>query len=246
MNSYSERRGQTFVSKKTSFRLHENVLDIGIYTYYVHCSHDESKYPLMLNNQIPNSITNKNGILGYTLLDGTQERTQTMSVIDNVAFIDLVKLFDSELSNDMHVSSTEPYIYSFTEIDSRNKLIEMAVLQNELATDFSNEVESLQPRMPKLACDTKRKQLGEEFFSEFSPTERIFLKNSYFSESDITDSELRHPLRILFENNDVFSKFTYDVGKITQDFYVELKKHAELWNYGSNNLPKFLFITGID
>ena len=50
-----------------------------------------------------------------------------MSVIDNVAFIDFVKAFDSELNNDMHVCSTELHIYSLTEIDSRNKLSEMAV-----------------------------------------------------------------------------------------------------------------------
>ena len=57
----------------------------------------------------------------------------------------------------MHVCSTESYIYSLTEIDSRNKLSEMPVSENELATHFTNKVKSLQPRMPKLACDTKRK-----------------------------------------------------------------------------------------
>ena len=76
--------------KATSFRLHKNVLDTGLYTYHVYCLHDESKHPLMLNNPNPKSITNKNGNLGYTLLDCTQEATQTMSVIDNVAFFDFV------------------------------------------------------------------------------------------------------------------------------------------------------------
>ena len=89
-------------------------------------------------------------------------------------------------------------------------------------------MKSLQPPTPKLACDTKRKQLNEEFFSEFSPIERIFLKIFDFSESDITDSELRHLLRNSFENNDVFSNFNYDLGKITLDFQVKLKKDAEL------------------
>ena len=63
--------------------------------------------------------------------------------------------------------------------------------------------------MLKLACGTKRKQLNEKFFSEFNPTEQTFLKKFYSSESDITDSELRHLLRtLIIENNDVFSKFT--------------------------------------
>ena len=73
----------------------------------------------MLNNPNPKSITIKKGILGYTLLDCTQETTQTISLIDNVAFIDLVKAFVSDLNNDMHVRSTEPYIYSLTENDSQ-------------------------------------------------------------------------------------------------------------------------------
>ena len=223
--------------KRTSFRLHKNVFDTGIYTYHVYCSLDESKYPLMLNHPNPNNITNKKGILGYTLLDCTQETTHTMSVIDNVAFIDLVKAFDSELNNDMHVFSTEPYIYSLTEIDSRNKLSEKAVSRNELATDFSDEVKSLQPQMPKLACDITRKQLNEKFFSEFSPTEQTFLKNFDFSEYDITDSELQHLLRVLIEINDVFAKFTCDVEKITQEFHVKLKKDAELRKQRPSKVP---------
>ena len=126
----------------------------------------------------------------------------------------------------MHVCSTELYIYSLTVIDTRNKLSKMAASQKELATDFANEVKSLQPRLPKLACHTKRKQLNEEFFSEFSPTERIFLKIFNFSECDIPDSELRHLLTVSVENNDVFFRFTNDVGKITQEFHVKLKKRC--------------------
>ena len=101
--------------KRTSFSLQKNVLNIGIYNYHGYCSHDESKYPLMLNNPNPNSITIKKGFLGYTFVDCTQETTQTMSVIDNIAFINFVKAFNSELNNDMHVCSTEPYIFSSTE-----------------------------------------------------------------------------------------------------------------------------------
>ena len=120
------------------------------------------------------------GLLGYTLLDCTQETTQTLSVIDSVVFLDFVKSFDSELNNDIYIYSTEPQISSLIEIDSRNKLSELAALQNELATDFPNEVKSMQPRMPNLACDAKLKQFVEEFFSGFSHTESMFLKNFIF------------------------------------------------------------------
>ena len=117
---------------RTSFRLHKIVLDTGIYTYQVYCSHDESKYPLVLNNPNRNSITLQKGTPGYNLLDcAAQETTRTMSVIDNVALIDFVKAIESKLSNDLHVSSTESYIYFLTGIGSRNKLSEMAVSQNE-------------------------------------------------------------------------------------------------------------------
>ena len=113
----------------------------------------------------------------------------------------------------------------------------MAESQNELPTEFSNDVKSLQPRMRKLACDTKRKQLNEKFFTEFSPNEQTFLVNFDFSESDITDSELQDLLRVLIENNHVFSKFTYDVGKIMQEFHVKLKKDAEIKKQRPSKVP---------
>ena len=91
--------------------------------------------------------------------------------------------------------------------------------------------------MPKVACDAKRKQLCKEVFFEFSSTERIFLKKIDFSECDITDSELRHLLRFLVDPNDVLSKFIYDVGKITQDFHIKLKKDAELQKQRPSKVP---------
>ena len=179
--------------KGTSFRLHKDVFDTGIFTYQIFCSQDESKYPLVLNNLNRSSLIFKKGILGYTLLDWSQEMTQT-SVIYNVAFNELVKAFGSELNKDLHDCSTEPYIPSSTKIDSQNKMSEMAVSQNELVTGFPNEVKFPQPRMPRMACDTKRKQLNEKFLSEFSPTECMFLEIFDFSGSDITDSEVQHLL----------------------------------------------------
>ena len=55
-----------------------------------------------------------------------------MNVINHVAFLDFVQALDSELINDLHVCSTEPYIYSVTEIDSQKKS-KMAVSQIRLA-----------------------------------------------------------------------------------------------------------------
>ena len=113
----------------------------------------------------------------------------------------------------------------------------MTVSQDELATGFSNEVRSFQLRIAKMTPDVKRKQPDEKFFTEFSPTEQTFLKSFDFSESDFTDSKPQHLLRVSIENNDVFSKFTFDVGKITQEFQVNLKKDAELQKQRPSKVP---------
>ena len=67
-----------------------------------------------------------------------------------------------------------------------------------------------------------------DFFLSSVLLNTFFRKNFHFSESDITDSELRHLLRFSVENKDVFSKLTYDVGKISQEFHVKLKNDADL------------------
>ena len=169
--------------------------------------------------------------------------TQTMTAIDNVAFIDFVKALDSELNNDMHVCSTEPYIYSLTKIGSRNKLSEMAVPQTELATDFSNEVKSLQPRMPKLACDTKRKQLSEKFFLSSVLQNKHSWKSLMFLN-----------LILSTVNYSIYWKFWLKTITFSLNLLMMLEKSRKNsmlnWkrrlNYGSNDLPKYLCCTEID
>ena len=46
-------------------------------------------------------------------------------------------------------------------------------------------------------------------------------------------------MRNIIEKNDVFSKYTYDVGKVTQNFHVQLKKDAELGKQQSSRVPLF-------
>ena len=87
-----------------------------------------------------------------------------MSVIDNVACIEFVQASDPEMNNDLHLCSTETYIYSLTEIDAGNKLSGMTVSHDVITTDFSDEVKSLQPQIAKLALDVKRKQLEKSSF----------------------------------------------------------------------------------
>ena len=74
----------------------------------------------------------------------------------------------------------------------------------------------------------------------FSRTERIFLKNFNFFETDITDSGLQQLLRVLVENSDVFSKFTYDTGKITQEFYLQMRTNAGARKHWPSNFSSAL------
>ena len=130
-----------------------------------------------------------------------------LSVIHNVSFFEFFLAFDPEVTKHLHVWSTEPYIYSFTEVDSQNNFSGMTESQDELAADFSNEVNSLQPQIAKKARAVRRKQFAGNVFFEFSPTEQTFSKKVEFSEPHITDSDLQHPLRVLNGNNDVFGTF---------------------------------------
>ena len=45
--------------KRIGFRSHKTILDTGIHIYHVYVSHNESAYPLMLNNTNSNSMTIK-------------------------------------------------------------------------------------------------------------------------------------------------------------------------------------------
>ena len=56
----------------------------------------------------------------------------------------------------------------------------MVVSQAERVKDFSKEVFFLRPRMPKKACNHKRKKLDETLYSEFGPAEGMFLKKVQF------------------------------------------------------------------
>ena len=132
-------------SNKEQVSVYTDILDPGFNTYHAYCSQDQSKYPLIMNNPNPYSITIRKGIFGYTLIDSVRE-TSMMSVVDNGAFNEYLKPADSQWNKDLHVCSTEPYIYSLTEINSRKRMTESAVSQNESATDFSKEAKSLQPK----------------------------------------------------------------------------------------------------
>ena len=79
----------------------------------------------------------------------------------------------------------------------RKKRSGLTVSQDELATDFSNEVKLLQPRTAKIARDVKRRQIDDNFLSEFIFIDKTFLKLFEFSVSDTTDSEPQHILRVL-------------------------------------------------
>ena len=165
-DAHSQRRRQAFVQKRNSFLFTKNCSRR--WNFYLSCIWFLwwIKVTLKAEQSKSQKYYFEKGILGHTLLDCAQETTQTVSVIDKVAFIDFVKAFDSESNNDMHVCSTEPYIHSLTEIDSESKLSEMVVSQNDLATGFSKELNSCDLQCPNWPA---------------IPNEKNSIKNSFLS-----------------------------------------------------------------
>ena len=88
---------------------------------------------------------------------------------------------------------------------------EIAVSRIDLVTEVFNEIKTLQLRMHKKSSDFKRKQLDNEFYSELRPTENTSFNNFvFFQKFNITESKILSCLMILFDDNDVLSKFIYD------------------------------------
>ena len=118
-------------------------------------------------------------------------------------------------------------IYMFVKLNfiffSQQKLIPKTnflngCIFNIINQDFSLEIKSLQPHLRKTTCDIRRIQLQEEFFSEFRPIARAVSEEFDFCRSDITNDEMKHFLKVLVEDKNVFSNFTFVFAKIAQDF----------------------------
>ena len=77
-------------SKGTSFVLSHKIKAKAIHTYNVFCSQYEIEITVMLNNPGRWKLVLTKAYIGYTILNIDYEQFVQFSVIDNVAFVDLI------------------------------------------------------------------------------------------------------------------------------------------------------------
>lgn len=219
----------------TTFLLHKDVRDTGIYTYNVYCRQAEKEIPILLNNPLDHKISVKKGTLGFTSRDITASGSRDQAgfmIANNVAFVEEVRTNFPEFEQHFEVCKVSQTVYDNRDMETFN-----AKVFDELATDFSKESKSLQPKAQLDNTKYRNKQLDENILTEYSKTEKEFLRKFDFSETDLTDDELEYLIRILIEDKDVYSHHKYDVGKINQKFHVKLKENSELKKQRPSRVP---------
>ena len=226
---------QTLFNRGTTFLLHKTVRDTGIYTYNVYCRKQETEIPVLLNNPRNHKITVKKGTLGFTSQDirpagSCNELGYTIA--NNIAFVEELHKNFPEFEQHIEVCKISQTVYNNKDLENF-----YAIDIDELATDFSKESKSLQPKAKLDNTKFRSKQLDSKFLSPFSDFEQDFLKKFDFSETDLLDNEIAYLLRILVNDLDVYSHHKYDVGKISQKFHVKLKENSELKKQRASRVP---------
>ena len=125
----------------------------------------------------------------------------------------------------------------------------------EVATDFSNDAKTLckpnnTEQFPKFRETEQNHFISHEVVQEGLDTRPKdasknyahyieYLKKFNFTQSDLADDEFRVLLKVLLDNEDVYSHHKYDIGRTKQKFHIPLEKIANL----KSNVPaKFPYI----
>ena len=90
-----------FFKQGASFIIDYRLQDEGIYTYNVYCVRKEKELPIMLNNPVDRKVTIDKGSIGYTLEEICQ-KSQKFTLIDNVAFLDVLTETESDFNHLFH------------------------------------------------------------------------------------------------------------------------------------------------
>ena len=229
---------QTEFSKGTNFSLHRTIRDSGVFTFNVQCMHAEKQLPILLNNPNSHHITLNKGTLGFISHDlSSKNATQkNFRITDNVAFIESKAGCAEELQSFFEVCSVPQSIEHVNHIAESESIGQLDF--DELPTDFSEEAKSLKPEASHLKeAPIWSKEDVQESISGFSKKDQEFLLKFDFSQTDLTPDEFALPTRILIEDQDVYSKFQYDVGRIKQEFSVKLKPGSELKRQRPSKVP---------
>ena len=228
-----------FFKQGTSFIIDNRLQDKGIYTYNVHCVRKEKELPIMLNNPGDRKVTIDKSSIGYTL--EICQKTQEYTLIDNVAFLDLLTEIETDFNHIFHVNekvenpikTLENPKLDKTDIRQKLKKVQKKIQEkvfadhHKLETDFSQDLKDLKPKAT-IEGEIRPQQISLEKLEMFSKSDREFLKKFDFSQSDINDAQLLDLMKLLARDKDVYSQHKYDVGKIKQKFHVKLLPNSTL------------------
>ena len=92
-----------FFKQGTSLIIENRLQDKSIYTYNVYCVRKSKELPIMLNNTGDHKVTIDKGSIGYTL-EKTCQKTQKYTLIDNVAFLDVLTETETYFNHIFHVT----------------------------------------------------------------------------------------------------------------------------------------------
>ena len=229
-----------FFKQGTSFKIDKRLQDKGIYTYKVYCVRKEKELPIMFNNPCGCKVTIDKGSIGYTLEEICQ-KTQKYTLIDNVAFLDVLTETETDFNHMFHVTEKvenpvqileNPKIDK-TDIRQKLKKAQKKIQEKEFAdhheleTDFSQYLKDLKPK-ETIDGENQPQQIPLEKLELFSISDLEFRKKFDFSQSDINEAQLLDLMKLLARDKDVYSQHKFDVGKIKQKFHVKLLPNSTL------------------
>ena len=126
----------------------------------------------------------------------------------------------------------------------------------EIATDFSNDAKILckpnnTEQFPKFRTNEKNNFINHEVVQEGLNTRPKdasknyadyieYLKTFDFTQSDLTDEEFRVLLKVLLDDEDVYSHHKYDIGRTKQKFHIPVKKNCEFKKQRPSKVPLHL------
>ena len=206
----------------------------------------------MLNNPGDCKVTIDKGSIGYTLEEICQ-KTQKYTLIDNVAFLDVLTETATDFNHIFHVTekieNTNQTLENpkLDKTDIRQKLKKAQknaqekefvheLDHHELETDFSQDLKELRPK-ETIEGEIRPQQIPPEKLETFSKSDREFLKKFDFSQSDINDAQLLDLMKLLARDKEVYSQHKYNVGKIKQKFHVKLLPNSTLTKQRPSRVP---------
>ena len=176
------------------------------------------------------------------------------------------------LYNDFYFSGNKIYVYgSKAEINQYtdesieeifgivgDEILNKCKNDAEIATDFSNDAKTLckpnnSEQFPKFGTNEQNHFIIHEVVQEGLDTRPKYASRNYanyienlkkfdFTQSDLTDDEIRVLLKVLLVDEDAYSHHKYDVSRTKQKFHIPLERIAGLKSNVPAKFPHFCVI----